>query len=229
MHEHEPPRGGLRQAGGERHGTSGSVRKLDRLFSDDQSFPTLDGFIGGGGKVHGDDDAFERLRRAHRRAAYTAATAAGGDNRRRAPTLRTPPAKLGRPRGRVVMTQPWRCSWMTWSLVLVPISGFIAAACVVDDTDLATVEDELVFVSSTIHEHEHELVLDADDIEFPPETGLELTTRPADGHTHTLFLSGAELDDLREARPARAVTSREEGHEHAFELALFEVEQDPPP
>lgn len=74
------------------------------------------------------------------------------------------------------------------------------------------------FLSSVDDGHSHSFTLLVDEVENPPQGGLQDETTLDGGHVHTVQLSEAELTEIDEGNVVEKETSVDAGHSHTFEF-----------
>ncbi|MGE5186135.1 MAG: hypothetical protein ACM31C_28965 [Acidobacteriota bacterium] len=103
-------------------------------------------------------------------------------------------------------------------LLLVPL----ATACASyggsgPGTDAASC-DGIDTTSSVAASHTHTLCVPNTDLSSPPAAGATYTTSNNGGHTHTVTLAQAQLQQIEEGGTVTVTSSNVQGHTHAFAI-----------
>jgi hypothetical protein len=97
------------------------------------------------------------------------------------------------------------------AVMLILPAGWAVSGCSDDDDD-----GDLLFTSSTIDGHSHQITLTMAELQSPPTSGLSRDTSSNDGHTHRVELSADDLSRINLRQTVSKETSLVNGHTHTF-------------
>ncbi len=85
--------------------------------------------------------------------------------------------------------------------------------------DAGTGPQSFTFTSTNVNGHTHTLIVQAEELNDTPASGVSRDTSEALGHTHNVELSELELDEIAAGGTVTVTTSVEDGHSHTFEFS----------
>jgi len=81
--------------------------------------------------------------------------------------------------------------------------------------------DSHTFSSSTDQGHNHMVTISKTDVENPPSAGISLQTSESGGHVHTLAMTQAELQSVKNGNTVTVTASNSSGHTHTFDISKW--------
>jgi len=73
-----------------------------------------------------------------------------------------------------------------------------------------------VYISSTVQAHSHSFSLDDTAISAPPADGVSGDSSVEEGHSHTVAVSMAQLQQVSTGSSVQVTTGDAQGHTHVF-------------